>query len=91
MANLTAAGAPGVRVVHYVPGRLRVRVDGTRDPVDIRQMQPLIEDLPDAEVIRVNAASGSVLIQYTNPAPMAHPRDALATVRRLRHSSRYTR
>jgi len=68
--------ADDVRVVHHVPGRMRVRVHGTRDPAEmLRKVQPLLAGLPAPMAARVNAASGSVVIQYGSVARTA-PRSA---------------
>lgn len=65
MHDRSHAEASGLRVVHHVPGRMRVRVSGTRDPAEmLRQVRPLLAALPVPAAARVSAASGSVVIEY---------------------------
>jgi len=57
-------------MVHHVPGRMRVRVDGTRDEAEmLHRVQPLLAGLPGISSVRANAASGSVVILYGAVAP----------------------
>lgn len=80
MSSHTRADAPGVRVVHHVPGRLRVRVDGAHDETEmLRMVRPLLGSLPGTPWIEVRPASGSVVIHYGLPAGRAG-RDAVTSV-----------
>lgn len=78
------ADAAGVRVVHHVPGRMRIRVEG-REPAEMLQkVAPLLAQLPEVLSIRVSAASGSVVVHYAaGPARggefLRSPARALAT------------
>jgi hypothetical protein len=59
-----------VRVVHHVPGRVRVRIDGARDAAEmLREVQPLLARLPGPHVVRANAAATSVVILYGAATP----------------------
>lgn len=65
MTAAADADAAGIRVVHHVPGRMRVRVEGSREPSEMLQMvAPVVAGLPEVLSIRVNAASGSVVVHY---------------------------
>jgi hypothetical protein len=73
MAADPGAGALGIRVVHHVPGRIRVRVEGAPDPADLLdRLQPVLASLPPVTALRVNAALGSVIIHYAGPMPAWH-------------------
>lgn len=73
MAADPDAGALGIRVVHHVPGRIRIRVEGAPDPADLMdRLQPVLASLPPVTALRVNAASGSVIIHYAGPMPAWH-------------------
>lgn len=74
MTAVPCADAPGVRVVHHVPGRLRVRVDGVREGAELlRRVAPLLDALPAPAAVRVNAPSGSVVIEYPMSWNQANP------------------
>lgn len=73
MHDGSRAEASGLRVVHHVPGRMRVRVHGTRDPAEmLRKVRPLLAALPGPAAVRVSAACGSVVIEYG--AGAVHPK-----------------
>jgi hypothetical protein len=70
VVQATGAVATGIRVVHHVPGRVRVRVDGTRDEAEmLRLVGPLLARLPGVVSVRANAAAGSVVILYGPMGP----------------------
>lgn len=59
------------RVVHFTPGRLRVRVDHLKDnPALANQVQDLLAGVEGVETVKANALTGSLLIQY-DPAQTA--------------------
>lgn len=65
MAQKSRADAAGVRVVHQLPGRMRVRVDGARSEAEmLRKVEPLLARMPRTASIEVRPGSASVVIHY---------------------------
>ena len=61
-----ASAAPRVaRIVHHVPGRLRIKVEGVRGQTEFfAAVQRAIGGLPGVESVRTNATSSSVVVAY---------------------------
>lgn len=60
----------GAKIVHFTPGRLRVRVEELRDePVKAQQVQQMLVELDGVQKATVNPLTGSVLIQYDAEDP----------------------
>ncbi|MCW7538729.1 hypothetical protein OOT46_12845 [Aquabacterium sp. A7-Y] len=57
--------ARDARVVHHVPGRLRIRVEERHDEAAfLEQLQGLLKSLSGVESVRINVAAASLVIQY---------------------------
>lgn len=53
------------RVVHFTPGRLRVRMARLKDnPALAQQMQTLLADVDGVDDVKVNPLTGSLLLHY---------------------------
>jgi hypothetical protein len=53
------------RIVHFIPGRLRVRIGNLKDnPTLAHRMQEMLADVDGVEVAKANPLTGSLLIQY---------------------------
>lgn len=59
---------PLLKVVHHVPGRIRLRLTlkaiTKRPDVDAKEVVDLLERLHGIDGIRVNRAAGTVIIEY---------------------------
>jgi copper chaperone CopZ len=60
------AGTPRpARIVHHVPGRLRIKVEGVHGEDEFFEtVQRLIAVLPGVESVRINPVSASVVVSY---------------------------
>jgi hypothetical protein len=57
--------AKSARIVHRVPGRLRIKVEGARGETEFfAAVQRIISTLTGVDAVRVNAASSSIVIDY---------------------------
>lgn len=54
----------GARIVHHVPGRLRLRFDGIADSEFFDALHELLSALPGVTSVRVNAAACSAVVHY---------------------------
>jgi hypothetical protein len=80
MAAGRSADAAGARVVHHVPGRMRIRIEGARDRDEmLHAVQPLLARLPGPASIRISASSGSVIIRYPTSGQVVAPDAAIST------------
>jgi len=53
------------RVVHHVPGRIRLRiVDKSTDPDLLEKIQRSLGEIDDVNRVRLNHATGSVVVEY---------------------------
>ncbi len=72
------AAAPGSRLVHAVPGRLRYHVPRVAaDAGYAEQLAVVSEASPDVLSVRVNRAAGSVVVRYVRSASDLAIRDAV--------------
>ena len=58
------------RIVHQVPGRLRIRFEGVDDSEFFEALHELLSGFPGVTSVRVNAAAGSAVVCYD---PEQHP------------------
>ena len=55
----------GARVVHHIPGRLRVKLPrASRNPALLRQLQDFVSGLGGVRQVEVNPVTGSILVHY---------------------------
>ena len=55
----------GARVVHHIPGRLRVRLPRTqRDPIVLSQLRDFIGNLGGVRSVHISPVTGSILVHY---------------------------
>lgn len=55
----------GVRIVHYLPGRLRLRLDRLRgNPEQARRFEAELAAVPGVRRVQAKPASGSLLLEY---------------------------
>lgn len=61
-----------LRVVHHVPGRLRVRFVGAGGPAlhvgSLRDFRRFVEDIPGVERLRISPATLSAVVEYDQSA-----------------------
>ena len=75
----------GVKVVHFIPGRVRLKVKEMKGEVEFsQQVEAELSTVPGIEQVEVNPITGSVLIKYDTAAVDCDASiDALAAT--LRH------
>ena len=61
--------ARSARVVHHVPGRLRIRVQGAGDAGFLEDVRRVLVGLPGVETVRLSEESSSVVIGYSRTDP----------------------
>ena len=70
--NVRKAAKPA-RIVHQVPGRIRIKVTGAKEDSEyFAVVQRLISELAGVESVRVNATSSSIVIGYNPSDPAFH-------------------
>jgi hypothetical protein len=58
-------GGEDVRIVHFLPGRLRLKVAAIRgDPAHAERLRAAFGQVPGVQEIAYNTLTGSVLIRY---------------------------
>ncbi len=78
--------AKGIKVVHYIPGRLRLRVEAVRQAPHLRQrVEEEFARIPGIRKVRASASTGSVLLEYdhaaiTSPETLEGLRNAVGAV-----------
>lgn len=88
------------RIVAAIPGRIRIRDGGLRQPDRLQRLDGVLAELPGVTSVRGNPANGSIVVHYdaaqvapehmekllerTVDAELALPRDKDAINRRLR-------
>lgn len=78
--------ARGIKVVHYIPGRLRLRVEAVRRAPQIgRRVEEEFGRIHGVRKVRTNASTGSVLLEYdhavvSSPETLEGLRRAVGTV-----------
>jgi hypothetical protein len=71
VTHRASAAAQPARIVHHVPGRLRIKVEGVRGQAAFfAAVQQVITGLPGVDAVRVNATSSSIVVDY-RPADAA--------------------
>jgi Heavy metal associated domain 2 len=69
-------GIAGIKVVHAMPGRIRVKISRLKgNPVVAREIEAQLSDVQGIQRVEVNLVTGSVLVFY-DPEQMA-PSDSL--------------
>lgn len=59
------AGQDGVKIVHFLPGRVRLKVAAIKgDPGRAEQLRAAFSQVPGVHGIDYNTLTGSVLIRY---------------------------
>src|SRR5581483_6670118 len=59
----------GVRIVHAIPGRIRLKVAGLRDePRLAADVHDALSRIPDVERLEINTRTGSVIVFFEEPA-----------------------
>ena len=59
----------GVKVMHYLPGRLRLRIAALKDcPELVRTMECELSDVPGIRRVEARCATGSLLLEYDSSA-----------------------
>lgn len=65
MGTSAAKAARPARIVHHVPGRLRIKVVGAREETEFfAAVQGVIGTLHGVDSVRVNPASSSIVVDY---------------------------
>lgn len=59
-----SASATSARIVHQVPGRLRIRFEGVDDSEFFEALHELLSGFPGVTSVRVNAAASSAVVCY---------------------------
>lgn len=58
-----------VRVLHYIPGRLRLRVDAVkRSPEFAARVEREMAEVPGVRRVEARASTGSVMLEYDRTA-----------------------
>jgi hypothetical protein len=71
VATRSAKDAQPARVVHHVPGRLRIKLTGV--PVEaayLAEVQRVLGNLPGVNSVHVNPASASIVVAYAPSDPV---------------------
>ena len=59
-----------VKVVHHIPGRLRVRLSqARRNPILLRELHDLVKGFGGVRQVEINPATGSILVHYDPETP----------------------
>ncbi|MGQ9680951.1 MAG: HMA2 domain-containing protein [Anaerolineae bacterium] len=68
-----------VRVVHFVPGRIRFRIPAVKgDPVLAEEIRRWLESVPAVQRAEANAVTGSLLVSYDAEALVAGETETVA-------------
>jgi hypothetical protein len=68
VTRIVRKAAKPARIVHQVPGRIRIKVTGAREDSEyFAVVRRLISELSGVESVRVNATSSSIVVAY-NPS-----------------------
>lgn len=60
----------GAKVVHHIPGRLRVRLPRARgNPALLRQLAEFVKAYGGVREVEINPATGSILVRYDPESP----------------------
>ena len=74
-ARTLGRAARPARIVHQVPGRIRIKVTGAKeDSAYFAMLQRMISDLAGVESVRVSASSASIVVAYNPSDPGFHYR-----------------
>jgi hypothetical protein len=73
VTRIVAKAAKPARIVHQVPGRIRIKVTGVKDDTEyFAVVRQLISELPGVEAVHVNATSSSIVVAYNPSDPVFH-------------------
>jgi hypothetical protein len=73
VTRIDGKAARPARIVHQVPGRIRIKVTGVKDNGEyFAVVRQLIAELPGVESVRVNATSSSIVVAYQPSDPVFH-------------------
>jgi hypothetical protein len=69
--RIVRKAAKPARIVHHVPGRIRIKVTGAREDSEyFSVVRRLISELSGVESVRVNATSSSIVVAYNPSDPV---------------------
>jgi hypothetical protein len=75
VTRIVRKAAKPARIVHQVPGRIRIKVTGAREDSEyFAVVRRLISELSGVESVRVNATSSSIVVAYSPSDPIFHCR-----------------
>jgi hypothetical protein len=73
VTRIVRKAAKPARIVHHVPGRIRIKVTGAKEDSEyFAVVQRLISELAGVKSVRVNATSASIVIDYNPSDPVFH-------------------